>query len=389
MDLVPLLKALVAVDSTSARSNLPVLDLLEREARAAGFETRRLCWTDADGVPKGDLICRRGPDAPGGLALVGHTDCVPFDVEWKEALRGEVRDGLLFGRGAADTKGFLAAALVAAGRAREHRAPLTLLFTADEEVGCLGAARLAPELAALLGDVPLPAECWIGEPTSWEVYHAHKSYAVFDVRVRGRGGHSGLPDAGTSAIGAAAAVLAEIGRYQEELRARPAAAFAAVFPEAPYTTVNLGTIHGGSAPNMIADECTLRVSTRALPDVDPLEPYREIARRLRAIEARDPASPRTKAEVVIGEPMSVPALHAPRGTALEHALLERLGPRTVRGALLGADGCRFQSIGVGSLICGPGDFGEAHQPNESLSRRAFEEGADVIRSVVERLCCAE
>src|SRR6266508_2141415 len=88
MDLVPLLRSLVAIDSTSSRSNLPVLDPLEDAARALGFETRRVTWVDERGVDKGNLVCRRGPDHPGGLALVGHTDCVPFDPEWNEALAG-------------------------------------------------------------------------------------------------------------------------------------------------------------------------------------------------------------------------------------------------------------------------------------------------------------
>src|SRR4051794_9905320 len=117
MEVVPLLRSLIAVDSTSSRSNLPVLDLLEDAARATGFETRRVTWVDENGVDKGNLVCRRGPDARGGLALVGHTDCVPFDPAWSEALAGAERDGKVFGRGAADTKGFLAAALVAASRA--------------------------------------------------------------------------------------------------------------------------------------------------------------------------------------------------------------------------------------------------------------------------------
>src|SRR5512142_2957680 len=107
MDLVPLLQALVAIDSTSTRSNAPVLDLLEREARGAGFDTRRTTWLDAAGVQKANLVCRRGPDHAGGLALVGHTDCVPFDEEWREALSAEVRDGRVFGRGAADNKAFV------------------------------------------------------------------------------------------------------------------------------------------------------------------------------------------------------------------------------------------------------------------------------------------
>src|SRR5437867_532350 len=114
MDLVPLLQALVAIDSTSSRSNLPVLDLLEREARSLGFEARRMLWRDEAGVEKGNLVCRKGPQAPGGLALVGHTDCVPFDPQWEEALSGLLRDGRVHGRGTADDKGSVAAMLAAA-----------------------------------------------------------------------------------------------------------------------------------------------------------------------------------------------------------------------------------------------------------------------------------
>ena len=114
MDLVATLQRLVAIDSTSTRSNVPVVDLVEELVRPLGFATRRLDWTDPQGVPKTNLLCRRGPERPGGLALVGHTDCVPFDPAWAGALAGEVRDGKLYGRGACDTKGFVAAALVAA-----------------------------------------------------------------------------------------------------------------------------------------------------------------------------------------------------------------------------------------------------------------------------------
>src|SRR6266542_5654017 len=107
----------------------------EDAARALGFATRRATWVDENGVEKGNLVCRRGPDAPGGLAVVGHTDCVPFDPEWNEALAGAEREGKIYGRGAADTKGFLAAALVGASNAGAKKHPLALLFTADEEVG--------------------------------------------------------------------------------------------------------------------------------------------------------------------------------------------------------------------------------------------------------------
>ncbi len=388
--LADLTRHLVACDTTSALSNVALIDLLSDRLDSRGFVTRRQSWK-ASGIAKANLVAFAGPPRPGGLMISGHTDTVPWQGQtgWtRDALVLEVGEERVYGRGSSDMKAFLAQTVIAAGEVGAARLsnPLVLAFTADEEVGCLGAERLTPALAELLGEVPLPTLCWIGEPTSWEVHHAHKSFAAFDVRVRGRGGHSGLPQLGLNAIGAAAAVIAEIGRYQSELAAHPSAQFEPVFPEAPYTTVNLGTIRGGSAVNVIADECVLRVSTRGLPDVDPLEGYREIERRLAALDARDPGAPSRRAELSLGEPMVVPAMQTPRGSVLERALCERLGRQTVTGALLGADGCRYQALGVRSLLCGPGDFGEAHQPNESIPRRAFEEGVAVIRSIIERLC---
>ena len=114
---VALLEELIAVDSTSFRSNLPILDVLERHVRALGLTTRRQLWKDAAGVEKGNLIAHRGAEK-GGLSLVGHTDCVPFDAGWSGALRPTREDGRVTGRGAADTKAFLAAMLTAASRTR-------------------------------------------------------------------------------------------------------------------------------------------------------------------------------------------------------------------------------------------------------------------------------
>jgi acetylornithine deacetylase len=388
--LVDLTRRLIACDTTSALSNVGAIDLLSDRLDSLGFVTRRQSW-ETGGVVKANLVAFAGPARPGGLMISGHTDTVPWRGQpgWtRDPLVLEVGDERIYGRGSSDMKAFLAQAVIAAGEVGVGRLcyPLVLAFSADEEVGCLGAERLAPALGELLGEVPLPVLCWIGEPTSWEVHHAHKSFTAFDVRVRGRGGHSGLPQLGLNAIAASAAAIAEIGRYQSELAARPSAPFAPVFSEAPFTTINLGTIRGGSAVNVIAEECVLRVSTRGLPDADPLEAYREIERRLSVVDARDPGAPSRRAEISLGEPMVVPAMQTPRGTALERALCERLGKRTVTGALLGADGCRLRDVGVQSILCGPGDFGEAHQPNESISRRAFEEGSSVVRSIIERLC---
>ncbi|MGH7965463.1 MAG: M20/M25/M40 family metallo-hydrolase, partial [Candidatus Binatia bacterium] len=255
-----------------------------------------------------------------------------------------------------------------------------------EEVCCLGAARLLPALSDILGEIPQPRLAWIGEPTSSQVFHAHKGVVIFTVKVQGRGGHSSVPEQGVNAIAVAGKVIEVIGRYQAELRAQPSAAFVELFPDSPYTTLNFGTIKGGTAANMIAEECALQVSYRPLPQLDPLTVYHEITRRLREIDARDYGSPDQRATIEVGEAFVVPPLLSPRQTPLESALFEVLQRNTSGGLPFATDGCHFARAGIASLICGPGDLDQAHQPNESIRRDAFENGTDVILAVVNRMC---
>lgn len=390
-DVADLARRLVALDTTSTNTNEPLIALLAERLEDAGFRVHIQSWK-VDGKTKANLVAAIGPAEPGGLLISGHTDTVPFVGQpgWtRDPLVLEITDDRVFGRGTSDMKVFIAHAVCAARtieRSRLRR-PLVLGFTADEEIGCLGAARLAPDLERQLGDIPLPTQCWIGEPTGWDVFSAHKSVTLFDVAIRGRGGHSGLPSLGVNAIAVAGRVIEELSRYQQELRARPSPAFAEIFPDAPFSTLNLGSIRGGTVANMIAEECVIRISTRGLPDIDPRAIHAEVRRRLAAIDARDPAFPGPSATIEVGDAIVVPAMSSVRDTPLERALFARLGRSTALGSLLAADGCHFAPLGIATLMAGPGDFEQAHQPNESLSRRAFEEGADVVRSVIERVNC--
>lgn len=383
---------LVAFDTVSSKSNAEAVAYLGDHLEGCGFQVS-LHRAEIGGIPQINLIACAGPAEPDGLIISGHIDTVPFVGQpgWqRDPLRLEVTDTQVYGRGTSDMKVFLAQCVAAAHQidVQSLQRPLVFIFTADEEIGCLGAARLVPALPEVLGKLPQPRLAWIGEPTSYQVFHAHKGVVIFTVQVCGRGGHSSLPEQGVNAIAVAGKVIETIGRYQVELRAQPSAAFAALFPESPYTTLNFGTVHGGSAVNMIADECALQVSYRPLPQSDPLAVYHEIARHLRAIDARDYGSPDHRATIELTEPFVVPALLSPRATPLEGVLFEVLNRNTSGGAPFGTDGCQFARAGIASLICGPGDIEQAHQPNESIRREAFETGTAVILSVVHKMCGA-
>ena len=137
---------LVAIDSTSSRPNAAIIEYLESRLKSVGFDCRRIAYLDESGVEKVNLIGVIGGRSSSRpeLALVAHTDCVPFDPEWKEALTLVERDDRFYGRGACDTKAFISAALVAAGSRLPSKlaSPLMLIFTADEELGCVGAKQL-------------------------------------------------------------------------------------------------------------------------------------------------------------------------------------------------------------------------------------------------------
>ena len=370
MDPVPLLQALVRIDSTSSRPNGHVLDLLEEQVRPLGFEVRRARWSDADGVPKENLICRRGPEHAGGLALIGHTDCVPFDPEWREALAAPIRDGAVWGRGTADTKGFLAAAVAAAARTRAGRLPLTLLFTADEEVGCLGAKQ------ALAEGRLHPRHAIVGEPTSLVPVRAHKGYCAVEVEIGGLEGHSAYPEVGASAIHATGRLFAELEKIGAELRKKPDPAF-----DPPYTTWNVGVIQGGKARNIIAGQCRFSYEWRPLPGQDPRRALRlleEACQRL--VEASGgkltaAVSPlRTDAAAVT--PPDAEIVRFLEGVSGNRSTTVPFGTELPEVAGMGAEG----------VVFGPGDIRVAHRTGEHVKVEELGRAADILARAIEKFC---
>ena len=177
------LAELVAIDSVSSRSNAEIVDYLAQRCEAIGLKLKRLPYTDVGGVEKLNLIALSGSEfseeTAVELALVGHTDTVPYDPNWNEALQLTESEGKLFGRGACDTKAFIAATLTAIETVelKTLRRPIALVFTADEEIGLLGAKRLAEARTIH------PRYAIVGEPTSLQPMRAGKGYCLAEVTI--------------------------------------------------------------------------------------------------------------------------------------------------------------------------------------------------------------
>ena len=346
-----LLTELVAVDTTSSRSNAPLVALARGRLESAGFQVEEVAYEDDAGVRKVNLIAIKGGalGERAALALVGHTDCVPYDAAWTDALRLTEKDGRLYGRGACDTKGFIACAL----HAVEHlpgplRAPLMVLLTADEELGCEGAKRLVT-----LGK-GRALHAIVGEPTRLVPVRAHKGYCLAEVEVLGREGHSAYPDEGASAILRAGRFLTRLETLARTvLREDRDEAF-----EPPFTTVNVGRIGGGKAANVIPGACRFIVEWRPLPHqrqehvLELLESIRqELVRdepayeaRIRLLRTESAVDTRADAEVV--------------------RLLESLSGNAPITVPFGTEAPQLTELGAQAVVFGPGDIRVAHQTGE-------------------------
>jgi acetylornithine deacetylase len=378
MSVEKILAELVAFDSTSSRSNVEFVKHLAARAEALGLSARLLPYTDERGVEKVQLVAvppkllKDGGEVE--LALVGHTDTVPFDPAWAEALTLTEREGRLYGRGACDTKGFIAAALAALEETDIERLarPLALVLTADEEVGCLGAKRLAE------GKFFRARHAVVGEPTSLRPMRAGKGYCLAEVSVRGREGHSAYPHLGASAIMRAARLVNRLEAVSEELKELAHEAF-----DPPHTTLNVGLIRGGTAKNIIAGECRFTLEWRPVPGQEPELVAELVRREVERLRERDEGF---DCEVV-GARLDAGA--ETRADAPLVRALEELTGQTAGTVSFGTEAPQMTELGADAVVFGPGDIRVAHRTGEFVPAAELRECARILRRTVERFCGPE
>lgn len=382
------LRKLVSIDSVSSRSNAEIVDYLAARCEAAGLKVRKFPYTDEGGIEKLNLVAQTSvcgsdaartslPDSQAEtcatveLALVGHTDTVPYEPAWTEATTLTERDGKLYGRGACDTKAFIAAALTAIESfdltALKHA--LALVFTADEEVGCLGAKRLAAA-------GPFRARyAIVGEPTSLQPMRAGKGYCLAEITVRGREAHSAYPAIGASANFRAARLITAIETIAKKLQAEQQAGF-----DPPYTSLNVGIIKGGTAKNVIAGECYFTLEWRPVPNQKTDRVLDLLKQAVAELQTQD-ADFYCQIDAARADDSFETRADSPLVRLLEEATSQRSGT-----VAFGTEAPSMISLGAEAVVFGPGDIRVAHRTGEFVPIDQLENCVEVLKSAVARLC---
>ena len=384
LDARQLLERLVGFDTTSRNSNLGLIEFVRDYLDRLGIASELVF--DAAGA-KANLLATIGAADRPGIVLSGHTDVVPADGQnWSsEPFACVERDGRLYGRGTADMKGFIATALalVPDFQALRLAAPIHLAFTYDEEVGCKGVPSLLDHLGAHLPARPFG--CVVGEPTGMRVANGHKGKAGYVCTVTGRASHAALNHLGVNAIEIAAEIITELRRLNAEFRAE--GPFAPGF-EPPHCTVSTGVIAGGSALNIVPDQCRFEFEFRPLPGQDPdalFARIRDWAERtlLPVMRSVSPA-----AGISWRQLMSYPALGALDGAAIEDLCCRLTGTEQPIKLAFGTEAGHFASRGIPTVVCGPGDISVAHRPDEYVELSQLESCARFLHRLVQATVAA-
>ena len=375
MTLKQTLSDLVAINSVSAITNAPIIDHLERICVSLGFSTRRFSYVDDNELNKINLVAVSGTELSDvtevELALVGHTDTVPFDPHWDEALSLTERDGRLYARGSCDTKGFIAAALSAVERVdlKQLKRPLAMVFTSDEEIGLRGAKFLA-DLNALR-----PRYSIVGEPTSLQPIRAGKGYSLAEVVVRGREAHSAYPALGASAVLRAARLIVRLEQIAAQLKEDQHEQF-----DPAFTTINVGLLRGGTAKNVIPGECRFTVEWRPIPSQASDYVFNLIEEAI-GEEQRSDAD--------FDAELKLERLDSGFETAADSpivSLLERLTEKRAGTVAFGTEAAQMTVLGSEAVVLGPGDIREAHRTNEFVPIDELERCSDVLSRAILELC---
>ncbi|WP_430249258.1 acetylornithine deacetylase [Neorhizobium sp. DAR64860/K0K1] len=380
MSVQEILSDLVAIPSLPGTPNTVVTDCLRSHLSHDGIDVTVLPGPECD---RANLFVTIGPRDKPGYILSGHSDVVSVDNQvWaSDPFRLSASGEKLIGRGTTDMKGFLACilAMVPEFAAMPLRRPVHLAFSYDEEIGCRGVGHMIARLPELCAP---PVGAIIGEPSGMRPVLSHKGKQSLELHFTGKAGHSSNPALGENAIYAAADMLVHIREMAQSMeRDGP---FDQRFAPA-HSTCQAGVIHGGAAVNIIPDSAEIQFEARAIPGIDPRSLSVSIIDRIDALNVEAKAAGRNLS-ATWRETSSYPALPPCEDRGFV-ALMERMsGNPSVQAVSYGTEAGLYHQAGIPSIICGPGDIGRAHGPDEFILLSELQECLAMLRRLGAELC---
>ena len=360
MNTLDMIGQLVAFNTVSSDSNLPVIEFIESYLDDLGIQSYRV---PSDDGRKTNLYTSVGPEREGGVVLSGHTDVVPVEgQDWEsDPFKAVVRNGCLYGRGTCDMKGFIGTALALVPEMKHLTRPIHFALSYDEEVGCLGAPRMIEKISQ---NLPTPEAVIIGEPTEMTTVTGHKGIVTLKTNVRGYETHSSQTQRGISAVMTAAKLVNYLDSMAQAL-AKETDSDTGFDPH--HTTIHVGIIRGGTAINIVSRHCEFLWDIRNIPTDDPRALIDQFERYCRD-EILPAMRSRHSGCFIETEVLS----EAPSFTASDFpglALIQSLTGLSDCGQVsYVAEAGQFQAAGFPTVICGPGSIDQAHQPNEFITR---------------------
>ncbi|WP_058534026.1 acetylornithine deacetylase [Legionella saoudiensis] len=374
------LTKLVAFDTTSRNSNMPLIDYVANALHDRKIES--ILIHDSK-EPKANLLATlpgKNGCHEGGIILSGHTDVVPVDgQDWAtDPFKATVIGDKVFGRGTCDMKGFIAVvlALIPELKARNFDFPIHFAFSYDEEIGCLGAPHLIEKMLALNYQ---PKACIVGEPTLMLPVIGHKGKRSYRCQIHGVAAHSSLTNQGCNAIEHAASFISYLRSIAQYFKTQGIQDNAY---DVPYTTLTTNLVKGGNSYNTIPSLCEFIFEFRNLAQDDPDALHRNILAYV--AEQLEPAlhEEQAIAKVVLDTIANAPGLDTPPTEVLVRAAQAASNSPELLKVAYATEAGLFQQAHIPTIVCGPGSIEQAHRADEFVTLEQLQRCEQFIRDIL-------
>lgn len=378
MKTVEILKDLVSFETVSKTNNLLMVNYLKEYL--SNFSTKSQIIKGNKN--QANFYARIGPMEEDGIMFSGHTDVVPVEGQkWNtNPFKAEVIKNKIFGRGTCDMKGFIAVVLSLLNNIdiKGLKKPIHLMFSYDEEIGCVGIQKAIPFIKKMKYK---PKFCIVGEPTEMQLISQHKGKKNFKVSFLGIASHSSLKEEGLNAIEFASEFVVFLSKIQNELKSTH---FVNKCYEPPYSTINVGLMKGGIALNIVPSECTLEFEIRDLPTINITKFVKKIENFLHKTELKMKKINK-RASIKFEKSNSFLGLNTKDDREIIVKSLNALGSNKIGTVSFGTEAGIFDNIGIQTIVCGPGSIQQAHKPNEFITLNQLRKCEKFLMNMIKTL----